>query len=224
MTEGTSPRDPRERPPPPSQPPPGWGSPGSGSGQSWGQPPPQQGWGQQQNWGQQGWGQPPQRGPQGQGGPGAFSGNVAAGLTYLLALVTILISTQVAFSARMVLAIVPFGVGLALVLTDRRAEVRFNALQGILVWAVLIALEIGRHVLFWPIAVVCFFAQLFLIVMLVALVAAAFQGRHLKLPAVGDVAEQQAGGGSGPGPGSGSGSGSSGPGYGGGPQGWGNPR
>jgi uncharacterized membrane protein len=210
MTEGPSPRDPRERPPPPSQPPPGWGPSGPGSGQGWGPPPPQ-GWGQQQ-----GWGQPPQGSPQGQGGPGAFSGNVAAGLTYLLALVMILISTQVTFQTRMVLAIVPFGVGLALVLTDRRPEVRFNALQGILVWAVLVALEIGRHALFWPIAVACFFAQLFLIVMLVALVAAAFQGRHLKLPALGDFAEQQAGGpGSDPGPG---------PDSRGGPQGWGSPR
>jgi len=147
---------------------------------------------------------------------------VAAGLTYLLALVTILISTQVAFSTRMVLAIVPFGVGLALVLTDRRPEARFNALQGILVWAVLVALEIGRHALFWPIAVVCFFAQLFLIVMLVALLAAAFQGRHLKLPAIGDFAEQQASGQS-PGPGQDPDSGPQG-----GPhegsQGWGGPR
>ncbi len=194
MTEGTSPRDPNERPPPPPPPPPpgsGWGAPpppppppppGWGpSGQPWGQQPPGPG---PQGWGQQ---------PQGQGG-GGLSGSAAAGLTYLLALVTIVISTQVTFSTRMVLAVVPFGVGLALVLTDRRPEVRFNALQGILLWGVLVALEIARNKLFWAIAVLCFFAQLALIVVLLALMVAGFQGRHLKLPAIGDFAEQQASG------------------------------
>lgn len=209
MTDG-APRDRREqeRPPPPPGPPPGWASPGPGQGwqqRPWEQPP--QPWGQQPRGGRQG-------GPEPQA---PLAANLASGLTYLLALVTILISSQVEFSIRMVLAVVPLIVGFLLLLTDRRFEVRFNALQGLLLWALLVALEVGRHALFWVFAVVCFFTQLLLIMALLALLAAAFQGRHLKLPAIGDFAEQQAGGpGSSPDTGPGRRSGP--------PSGWGSPR
>jgi len=137
-----------------------------------------------------------------------------------VAFVILLLSGLISFPTRIILAMVPCGVGLALVLTDRRREVRFNALQGTLLWVIMVVAEIGRHTAasLWtlPIIVGSAAAEIALFVVLLGLMAAAFQGRHLKLPAIGDFAERQAsghGGGhsprQGPGPG---------------PQGWGDPR
>jgi uncharacterized membrane protein len=153
MTEGTTPRDPRDEPPgqapPPPPPPPPAGGP------EWGQP----GGYQQQPGGYQ-----PQ--PAGSG----LSENVASGLSYVFGWLT----------------------GLIFYLIDKRPEVRFHAMQSI-VFAV-VAMLVGWIRLFtsgfiagllWLVSVVFFFTWIFLMIQ-------AFQGKHFKLPVIGDFAEQQA--------------------------------
>jgi uncharacterized membrane protein len=160
VTEGTTPRDPRDEPtgqaPPPPPPPPPAGGP------EWGQP----GGYQQQPGGyqQQPGGYQPQ--PAGSG----LSENVASGLSYVFGWLT----------------------GLIFYLIDKRPEVRFHAMQSI-VFAV-VAMLVGWIRLFtsgfiagllWLVSVVFFFTWIFLMIQ-------AFQGKHFKLPVIGDFAEQQA--------------------------------
>jgi uncharacterized membrane protein len=160
MTEGTTPRDPRDEPPgqapPPPPPPPPAGGP------EWGQP----GGYQQQPGGyqQQPGGYQPQ--PAGSG----LSENVASGLSYVFGWLT----------------------GLIFYLIDKRPEVRFHAMQSI-VFAV-VAMLVGWirlatsgfiATLLWLVSVVFFFTWIFLMIQ-------AFQGKHFKLPVIGDFAEQQA--------------------------------
>jgi uncharacterized membrane protein len=170
------PPPPQETPPPPPPPPQG--------GQGWGPPPP--GYGQQPGGYQQPGPYGQQPGPYGQqpGGwgtqyPGRPAGsgmteNVASGLSYGLPGITWL-------------------TGLIFFLVDKRPEVRFHAMQAIaygllwtLVWVVrpympgLIAALLGL-VLF------AFFIGW------IVLIIQGFQGRHFKLPVLGDFAEQQAG-------------------------------
>lgn len=165
MTEGPTPRDPREEPggqaPPPPPPPTG--------GPEWGQP---AGYQPQQSY------QPPppsyQPQPPGYQPPPASSGlseNVASGLSYVFGWLT----------------------GLIFYLIDKRPEVRFHAMQSI-VFAV-VAMLVGwirlatsgfLSGLLWLVSLVFFFTWIFLMIQ-------AFQGRHFKLPVIGDFAEQQAG-------------------------------
>jgi len=165
MTEGPTPRDPREEPggqaPPPPPPPTG--------GPEWDQPSgyqPQQGYQPQPPSYQPP--QPPGYQPQQSSG---LSENVASGLSYVFGWVT----------------------GLIFYLIDKRPEVRFHAMQSI-VFAV-VAMLVGWIRLFtngflagllWLVSLVFFFTWIFLMIQ-------AFQGRHFKLPVIGDFAEQQAG-------------------------------
>jgi uncharacterized membrane protein len=159
MTEGTTPRDPRDEPPgqaPPPPPPPPAGEP------EWGQP----GGYQQQPGGYQ----PQPGGYQRQPAGSGLSENVASGLSYVFGWLT----------------------GLIFYLIDKRPEVRFHAMQSI-VFAV-VAMLVGWIRLFtsgfiagllWLVSVVFFFTWIFLMIQ-------AFQGKHFKLPVIGDFAEQQA--------------------------------
>jgi uncharacterized membrane protein len=159
VTEGTTPRDPRDEPPgqaPPPPPPPPAGEP------EWGQP----GGYQQQPGGYQ----PQPGGYQRQPAGSGLSENVASGLSYVFGWLT----------------------GLIFYLIDKRPEVRFHAMQSI-VFAV-VAMLVGWIRLFtsgfiagllWLVSVVFFFTWIFLMIQ-------AFQGKHFKLPVIGDFAEQQA--------------------------------
>jgi len=184
MTEGTTPRDPGEEPagqapppppqaPPPPPPPPAggpeWGEPGGYQGQPGYQP--QSGY-QQQSYQQPppGYQAPPPPGYQPQPASSGLSENVASGLSYVFGWLT----------------------GLIFYLIDKRPEVRFHAMQSI-VFAV-VAMLVGwirlltsgfLATLLWLVSVVFFFTWIFVMIQ-------AFQGRHFKLPAIGDFAEQQA--------------------------------
>src|SRR5215211_7242872 len=230
MTEGPTPRDPREEPPreplggpeaPTDRPPPdhrpadepqgpsdapGWESPGTPpppppqgtppppppqgggtwgpdpgaqpppppppGGQGWGQPPP--GYGQQPGGYQQpGWGPPGGQYP-GQPASSGMSENVASGLSYGLPGITWL-------------------TGLIFYLVDKRPEVRFHAMQAIaygllwtLVWVVRPYMPGPIRALFGLVLFAFFIGWIVLIIQ-------GFQGRHFKLPVLGDFAEQQAG-------------------------------
>jgi uncharacterized membrane protein len=222
MTEGPTPRDPREDPPrepvggpeapvdqpPPDNPPadtppaahdaPRWESPGTppppppppSGGQGWGQQPGeygQPGGGYQQPPGgyQQppgGYQQPPggyQQPPGGYQQPGGqypaagsgMSENVSSGLSYVLTWLT----------------------GLIFFLVDKRPEVRFHAMQSIafgLLWT-LVAV-VGPRMPF-PIDVLLGLLWVVFFVTWIILMIQGFQGRHFKLPVLGDFAEQQAG-------------------------------
>jgi uncharacterized membrane protein len=213
MTEGQTPRDPREeppreplggpeapadRPPPPEQRPadepqgpsdaPRWESPGTpppqhtpppppppgtpppppaGGGQGWGQPP--AGYGQQPG----GYGQPGGWGPQYPGQP-AGSGiaeNVASGLSYVLTWVT----------------------GLIFFLVDKRPEVRFHAMQAIAYGVLWTLVSVVGPRLPGPLDALSSLLWIAFLVGWVVLMIQGFQGRHFKLPVLGDFAEQQAG-------------------------------
>ena len=198
MTEGQTPRDPREeppreplggpeapadRPPPPEQRPadepqgpsdaPRWESPGTpppppaGGGQGWGQPP--AGYGQQPG----GYGQPGGWGPRYPGQP-AGSGiaeNVASGLSYVLTWVT----------------------GLIFFLVDKRPEVRFHAMQAIAYGVLWTLVSVVGPRLPGPLDALSSLLWIAFLVGWVVLMIQGFQGRHFKLPLLGDFAEQQAG-------------------------------
>jgi uncharacterized membrane protein len=159
MTEGTTPRDPRDEPtgqaPPPPPPPPAGAS-------EWGQP----GGYQQQPGGYQPQpgGYPPQ--PAGSG----LSENVASGLSYVATWIT----------------------GLIFFLIDKRPEVRFHAMQAILfgvAWLVFWFLWRFTSGAVW---VLFSLVQLAFLIGWIVLLVQGFQGRHFKLPVIGDFAEQQA--------------------------------
>jgi uncharacterized membrane protein len=209
MTEGPTPRDPRNEPPreplggpdaPVDQPPPDhrpadttpgvhdaprWESPGTppppppqgGASDLGAAPPPPpppsggQGWGEQPG----GYGQQP-GGYQQPGGqyPPASTGmaeNVASGLSYVLTWLT----------------------GLIMFLVDKRPEVRFHAVQSIafgVLWT-LVGL-IGPR-LPGPLDLIFSFLWLAFLIGWIVLMIQGFQGKHFKLPLLGDFAEQQAG-------------------------------
>jgi uncharacterized membrane protein len=169
MTEGTTPRDPRDEPtgqaPPPPAGEPEWGQPGGYQQQPGGYQ--QQPGGYQQ---QPGGYQAPPGGYQPQPAGSGLSENVASGLSYVFGWLT----------------------GLIFYLIDKRPEVRFHAMQSI-VFAV-VAMLVGwirlatsgfLATLLWLVSVVFFFTWIFLMIQ-------AFQGKHFKLPVIGDFAEQQA--------------------------------
>src|SRR5215218_7310809 len=223
MTEGPTPRDPRNEPtreplggpdapvdqPPPAYRPadttpggpeqaPRWESPGEPP------PPPPQGG----TWepgpsstppppppppptGDQGWGQQPgeygqQPGPYGQqpggqyqpppGGqyPAAGSGmaeNVASGLSYVLTWLT----------------------GLIFFLVDKRPEVRFHAMQSIVYGVLWTLIAVVRPYMPGPIGALLGIVLFAFFVGWIVLMVQGFQGKHFKLPVIGDFAEQQAG-------------------------------
>src|SRR5512133_2232532 len=210
MTEGPTPRDPQDEPPreplggpeapadrpPPDQRPadepqapsgaPGWESPGTPppqgtptppppppqGGQGWGQPPP--GYGQQPGgYGQQpgGWGgQYPGR-PAGSG----MTENVASGLSYGLPGITWL-------------------TGLIFFLVDKRPEVRFHAMQAIAYGLLWTLVWVVRPYMPGPIDVLFSLLWVAFLIGWVVLLIQGFQGKHFKLPVIGDFAEQQAAG------------------------------
>jgi uncharacterized membrane protein len=210
MTEGPSPRDPRDEPAreplggpdaPVDQPPPDYRpadtTPGAHDAPRWespGEPPPppppqggtwdpgpsstpppppppvgDQGWGQQGQYGQQPGGQYP-------GGqyPAAGSGmaeNVASGLSYVLTWIT----------------------GLIFILVDKRPEVRFHAMQSIAYGVLWTLIAIVRPYVPGPIGALLGIVLFAFFIGWIILMIQGFQGRHFKLPVIGDFAEQQAG-------------------------------
>jgi uncharacterized membrane protein len=224
MTEGPTPRDPRNEPtreplggpdapveqPPPDYPPadttpgpeqaPRWESPGTPpppppQGGTWdpGQAPPppppppagDQGWGQQPGeYGQQPGGyQQPGGGYQQQPGgyqqpggqyPAAGSGmaeNVASGLSYVLTWLT----------------------GLIFYLVDKRPEVRFHAMQSIVYGVLWTLIAVVRPYMPGPIGALFGIVLFAFFIGWIVLMIQGFQGKHFKLPVIGDFAEQQAG-------------------------------
>jgi uncharacterized membrane protein len=210
MTEGPSPRDPRDEPareplggpdapvdqPPPDYRPadttpgahdaPRWESPGTPppppppQGGTWdpgpsSTPPPppppagDPGWGQQGQYGQQPGGQYP-------GGqyPAAGSGmaeNVASGLSYVLTWLT----------------------GLIFFLVDKRPEVRFHAMQSIAYGVLWTLIAVVRPYMPGPIGALFGIVLFAFFIGWIVLMIQGFQGKHFKLPVIGDFAEQQAG-------------------------------
>jgi uncharacterized membrane protein len=213
MTEGPTPRDPRNEPtreplggpdapvdqPPPDYRPadttpggqeqaPRWESPGDApppppQGGTWepgpsSTPPPpppppagDQGWGQQPGeYGQQ----PGQYGQQPGGQyPAAGSGmaeNVASGLSYVLTWLT----------------------GLIFFLVDKRPEVRFHAMQSIVYGVLWTLIAVVRPYMPGPIGALLGIVLFAFFVGWIVLMVQGFQGKHFKLPVIGDFAEQQA--------------------------------
>jgi uncharacterized membrane protein len=204
MTEGPTPRDPRNEPtreplggpdapvdqPPPDHRPadttpgaheaPRWESPGTPP------PPPPQGG----TWdpgpssipppppppaGDQGWGQQPgqygqQPGGQHQAGSG-MTENVASGLSYVLTWLT----------------------GLIFFLVDKRPEVRFHAMQSIAYGVLWTLIAVIRPYLPGPIGALLGIVLFAFFIGWIVLMIQGFQGKHFKLPVIGDFAEQQAG-------------------------------
>src|ERR671913_477160 len=191
MTEGPTPRDPRDEPTreplggpeaPVDQPPPDYRpadtTPGPQEAPRWespGAPPPpppagDQGWGQQPGE----YGQQP--GGQYQGGqyPAAGSGmaeNVASGLSYVLTWLT----------------------GLIFFLVDKRPEVRFHAMQSIAYGVLWTLIAVVRPYMPGPIGALLGIVLFAFFIGWIVLMIQGFQGKHFKLPVIGDFAEQQAG-------------------------------
>jgi uncharacterized membrane protein len=195
--QGTPPPPPQGTPPPP--PPQGggtWGpdpgaQPPPPGGQGWGQPPPgygQQPGGYQQpgDYGQQpgGYGQQPggygqQPGGWGSQYPGRPAGsgmteNVASGLSYGLPGITWL-------------------TGLIFFLVDKRPEVRFHAMQAIAYGLLWTLVWVVRPYMPGPIRALLGLLLFAFFIGWIVLIIQGFQGRHFKLPVLGDFAEQQAG-------------------------------
>jgi uncharacterized membrane protein len=217
MTEGPTPSDPREEPPrapagrpdapveqpppayPPADNPPGsdaprWESPGTpppppppppSGGQGWAQPSgdPQQpgGYPTQGSYPPPPGGYPPQGGyPQQPGGPypgpypgqpaGGMAENVASGLSYVLTWLT----------------------GLIFFLVDKRPEVRFHAMQAIAFGVLWTLVGVVGSRLPGPLGLLFSLVWLAFLIGWVYLLVQGFQGRHYKLPVLGDFAEQQA--------------------------------
>jgi uncharacterized membrane protein len=181
---GTPPPPPPGTPPPPPPPPPpagqGWGQPPSGYGQQPGSYQQPGEYGQQQGgypqqpggYGQQpgGWGtQYPPR-PAGSG----MSENVASGLSYGLPGITWL-------------------TGLIFYLVDKRPEVRFHAMQAIAYGLLWTLVWVVRPYMPGAIAALLGLVLFAFFIGWIVLIIQGFQGRHFKLPVLGDFAEQQAG-------------------------------
>jgi uncharacterized membrane protein len=178
MSEGPTPRDPREPPreplgggadapggQPPTPPPP---PPPAPAGPQWGEqpggyPPPQQ----------PGPYPPPQQPPPGGYGQPAGSGlteSVASGLSYVLTWLT----------------------GLIFFLIDKRPEVRFHAMQAIVYGVIWTLIAIVRPYMPGPISALFGLVLFAFFIGWIVLLIQGFQGRHFKLPVIGDFAEQQA--------------------------------
>ena len=222
MTEGPTPRDPRDEPtreplggpeapvdqPPPDYRPadttpgpqdaPRWDSPGTPppppppqGGGTWDPgaappppPPPQggQGWDQPGGYGQQppgGYQQPGGYGQQPPGGYGQYPGqpagsglaeNVASGLSYVLTWLT----------------------GLIFFLIDKRPEVRFHAMQSIAYGVIWTLVGVVGPRLPGPLDLLFSLVWVAFLIGWVVLLVQGFQGKHFKLPVIGDFAEQQA--------------------------------
>ena len=215
MTEGPTPRDPRNEPtreplggpdtpvdqPPPDHRPadttpggqeqaPRWESPGDApppppQGGTWepgpsSTPPPppppppgDQGWGQQPGgYGQQPGGQyqPPPGGQHPAAGSG-MAENVASGLSYVLTWLT----------------------GLIFFLVDKRPEVRFHAMQSIAYGVLWTLIAVVRPYMPGPIGALLGIVLFAFFIGWIVLMIQGFQGKHFKLPVIGDFAEQQAG-------------------------------
>jgi uncharacterized membrane protein len=213
MTEGPSPRDPRDEPAreplggpdaPVDQPPPDYRpadtTPGAHDAPRWESPgeppppPPPQGGAWEPGpsstpppppppAGDPGWGQPGQQpggyqqpGGQYPGGqyPAAGSGmseNVASGLSYVLTWIT----------------------GLIFFLVDKRPEVRFHAMQSIAFGLLWFLIAVVRPYLPFPLDALLGVLWFVFFVTWIILMIQGFQGKHFKLPVIGDFAEQQAG-------------------------------
>jgi uncharacterized membrane protein len=209
MTEGPTPRDPREEPPrapvggpeppveqspatpPPADNPPG-SPPGSHDAPRWDSPgtppppppPPQggHGWDQPGGYGQQppgGYQQPGGYGQQPPGGYGQYPGqpagsglaeNVASGLSYVLTWLT----------------------GLIFFLIDKRPEVRFHAMQSIAYGVIWTLVGVVGPRLPGPLDLLFSLVWVAFLIGWVVLLVQGFQGKHFKLPVIGDFAEQQA--------------------------------
>ena len=211
MTEGPTPRDPREEPPrapvggpeppveqPPPTPPPADHPPGSPPGSQdaprWDSPgtpppPPPQGGG---TWdpgtappppppppGGQGWDQPGGYGQQPPGGYQQYPGqpvgtgmaeNVASGLSYVLTWLT----------------------GLIFFFIDKRPEVRFHAMQSIAYGVLWTLVGVVGPRLPGPLDLLFSLVWVAFLIGWVVLLIQGFQGKHFKLPVLGDFAEQQA--------------------------------
>jgi uncharacterized membrane protein len=171
------PPDPGAAPPPPPPGDHGWGQQAPGGYQQ--QPPPggyqqQPPGGYQQPGGYQGqpggWQQQP-GGHRGQPGTGAMAENVASGLSYVFTWIT----------------------GLIFYLVDRRPEVRFHAMQSIVYGVLWTLVAVVRPSMPGPLDALLGIVLVAFFVGWVILLIQGFQGRHFKLPVIGDFAEQQAG-------------------------------
>lgn len=222
MTEGPTPRDPRNEPTreplggpdaPVEQPPsdyrpadttpggqeqaPRWESPGEPppappQGGTWGPgpsstppppppPPPagDQGWGQQPGeygqqpapYGQQPGGYQPPPGGQYPAAGSGMAENVASGLSYVLTWLT----------------------GLIFFLVDKRPEVRFHAMQSIAYGVLWTLIAVVRPYMPGPIGALLGIVLFAFFIGWIILLIQGFQGKHFKLPVIGDFAEQQAG-------------------------------
>ena len=187
---GTGDPGPSSTPPPPPPPPPagdqGWGQPPGQYGpppggyqQPGGQyPGAQQPGGQypgaQQPGGQQPGGQQPGGQQPGEQYPPAGSGmaeNVASGLSYVLTWLT----------------------GLIFFLVDKRPEVRFHAMQSIAYGVLWTLIAVVRPYMPGPIGALLGIVLFAFFIGWIVLMIQGFQGKHFKLPVIGDFAEQQAG-------------------------------
>ena len=195
MTEGPTPRDPREEPPrapaggpeppveqPPPSPPPADNPPGSPPGthdaprwDSPGTPPPPppqggQGWDQPGGYQQPaGYQQPGGQYP-GQPAGSGLAENVASGLSYVLTWLT----------------------GLIFFLVDKRPEVRFHAMQAIAYGVIWTLVGVVGPRLPGPLDLLFSLVWVAFLIGWVVLLVQGFSGRHFKLPVIGDFAEQQA--------------------------------
>jgi uncharacterized membrane protein len=179
-------------PPPPSAPPggtayPPQGEPGAPQGGGWDPgpgtapppPPPPAGgpsWGEPGYQQQPGYQQPGYQQPGGQyPGQPATSGmteNVASGLSYVLTWLT----------------------GLIFFLIDKRPEVRFHAMQSIAYGVLWTLIAVVRPYMPGPIGALFGLVLFAFFIGWIVLLIQGFQGKHFKLPVIGDFAEQQAGG------------------------------
>jgi uncharacterized membrane protein len=115
---------------------------------------------------------------QGQSGPGwsgqqrgsGMDANVASGLAYVLTIIT----------------------GVIFLVIDRRPEVRFHAMQAIIFGVAWAVVGILRGVLnVFPLNLVLWLAWFAGLILWIVLMLQGFQGKHFKLPYIGDLAEQQ---------------------------------
>ena len=149
--------------PPPPPPPPG-GAPG------WGQQPGE--YGQQPGgYGQQPGGYQPPPGGQYPAAGSGMAENVASGLSYVLTWLT----------------------GLIFFLVDKRPEVRFHAMQSIAYGVLWTLIAVVRPYMPGPIGALLGIVLFAFFIGWIILLIQGFQGKHFKLPVIGDFAEQQAG-------------------------------
>jgi uncharacterized membrane protein len=144
---------------------PGAAPPPPAGGPSWGEP----------GYQQPGYQQPGYQQPGGQYPGQATSGmaeNVASGLSYVLTWLT----------------------GLIFFLVDKRPEVRFHAMQSIAYGVIWTLIAVVRPYMPGPIGALFGLVLFAFFIGWIVLLIQGFQGRHFKLPVIGDFAEQQAGG------------------------------